>query len=80
MVRQDAMDVHVRRTEGQDMSSRYKAIVAASFEDLENQVNLYLEDGYTVAQPMVVVNGEQLVQVVIKHDTCYGMDLSRYGV
>ena len=61
------------------MSSRYKAIVATSYEDLENQVNLYLQDGYSVAQPMFVANEEQLVQVMIKHDNA-NMDLSRYGL
>lgn len=50
------------------MSSHYKMLVAAVYEELENQVNLYLEDGYTLAQPMTVVNGEQLVQVMIKYD------------
>lgn len=50
------------------MSDRYKTIVTASYEDLDREVNLYLQDGYILAQPMFVVNGEQVVQVMVKHD------------
>ena len=49
------------------MSSRYKILTANLRAELEAQVNLYLEDGYVLAQPLMVIESE-LVQVMIKHD------------
>ena len=58
------------------MSDTYKTIVKATYEDLDREVNLYLEDGYVLAQPMFVVNGEQVVQVMLKHGD--SMIMNRY--
>ena len=63
------------------MSSRYKMLVDTVPSELENQVNLYLQDGYTVAQPMVVANAghvTKLIQVMIKYED--SALLNRYGL
>ena len=75
-VRQDVMGVLARLMEVQVMSDTYKTIVKGSYEDLDREVNLYLEDGYVLAQPMFVVNGEQVVQVMVKHGD--SMIMNRY--
>ena len=50
------------------MSSRYKWVTATEWVDLEREVNLQLEDGYVIAQPMFIEDGRYCVQVMIKHD------------
>jgi len=62
------------------MSSRYKILVDTVPSELENQVNLHLQDGYTVAQPMVAVSVGQytkLFQVMIKYEDAL---MKQYGV